>query len=780
MKLKRILSSVSLVFVLTTTVFLSSFLSLQAQSYKKSVELNDSLVQFTQKKTFKYAGDKLMTLESFPDTVKQTQLLTIKLLNPDFSLFKTFSRELPIDMYIMYYHNGVDVMEVMENEKPVFYWRYSHEKEIDHSYYSYSTVLNEASDSLYSIPVSFHGAKIFENNGVTKIVGETVTQDTIHYQVGDWYGWYTMQVQTSSIYDLKTGMKECAFPKGTMFSQVAVVNDTARIYTHNDNMTNFLTEYHPMGSESTCMKALVYNMDYSVYKEMDYSFASIGLVKNDINYATLYQPVYNGKNDIYFLHSFSSYVKDEQGGILGYSYRSLLTDKNGALVKLMDNPTDTPSSAIWLPSRNESVFISYSGVVFSCPTVDSIGKVTDYTVKEDGSVVFVQVLNDSVRILNEQLNAINSFPALSSEWSLSDFSQKNVVADDLLDLVFHNNNDGVKVVNENGKLLVNEPDSAWKMNFMDRTPIFLMEKGHKYANLVDDSLGLWYRVAPLTAGARHENSLINAFMPISLQVYRQTSDSIFLVDSVLETGYYEGLLPEGTYFVRTVSDSLPSTYYPSALLWENATPIEFMTDSLPILTITQPANPQPRPLSNEGSIIGSLICDQPELLWAIEQNQQVRVYAVVSGTNMVLAVDSLSNMTFELNHLTYGSYDVLMDIPGKPMLNITTIMLYPTHKQEVMEFSLVKNGISVEVVTGLTKQTANNSFAIVPNPASDFIKFDVAFEGSSIELFDMTGRSVLSTTIQGRQVQVKQLPKGLYLVRVQSKEGVVRSTLRKK
>lgn len=774
--MKRILSSVPLFFLLLTWVFTCTVQNTQAQSYKKGVELNDSLVQYAQKKTFKHAGDKLMTLESFPDTVKKTQLLTIKLLNPDFSTFRTFSRELPIDKYVMYYHNGVDVMEIMENDKPVFYWRYTSEDENDGVYFRYSTVLNESNDSLYSIPVSFHGVKVFENGDTTKIVGEHLEVDTIHYQVDDWSGWYTMEIQTSSIYDLKTGVKELTFPRGTVFSQVAVVNDSARILTQNNNMEMYINEYHPMGSESTCMKAQVYNMDYSLYKELDYSFSSIGLNLDNLNSAFMYEPLYDGHN-VYFKHYFMSYIKDGYGGVIGDDNVYLLTDINGTLVKRLDNPTHVPENALWLPSKKETVFFNYNGVMLSCPDVDSIGTFTDYTVKEDGTVIFTRVMEDSVRLLNEDMSVIGSFPALTNEWTLSDFSQKKVVADELLEWVFYNYNNGVKVLNENGEVMVNEPDSTWKMDFMDYTPIFLLEKGNKYANLVDESLGVWYRVAPLRAQVMQDETLL----PTSLQVYRQQNDSLFLVDSVIETGYYDGLLPEGTYFVRTVSDSLISMYYPSALLWEDATPIAFITDSLPVLNINQQPTPQPRPLTNEGLITGTLTCDQPELLWAINNNQHVRVYAVISGTNTVLAVDSLSNdMTFELNHLTYGSYDVLMDIPGKPMLNNYAFMLDPSHKQEVLEFSLVKNGITVDVITGLTKPSSNTSFSIVPNPASDRIRFDASYEGCSIELFDMAGRSVLSTTIKGGEVRINQLTEGLYMVRVQSKSGIVRSMLKKK
>jgi len=123
---------------------------------------------------------------------------------------------------------------------------------------------------------------------------------------------------------------------------------------------------------------------------------------------------------------------------------------------------------------------------------------------------------------------------------------------------------------------------------------------------------------------------------------------------------------------------------------------------------------------------------------------------------------------------------VLMDIPGKPMLNRYGFMLYPGHLQEVFEFSLVKNGISVDVITKLTKPSSNNTFSIVPNPASDRIRFNDSFEGCAIELFDMAGRRVLSSTIQGGEVSINQLSNGLYMVRVQSKEGIVRSMLTKK
>lgn len=779
MKSKRILSSVSLVFVLATTVFLGSFSSIQAQSYKKGVELNDTLVQYTQKKSFKYAGDKLMIYEALQDTSKKTQLITIKLLNPDFTTFKTFSRELPIDKYVMFFHNGVDVIEQMEGDKPAYYWRYTTDMydEINGRFHNYTTVLNENSDSLFSFEVDFHGARTFENSNSIKIVGESFFTERIYEPGGSEYDYYDMDVWTSYIYDVKTGFKEFTFPTGTQFKDIAIVNDSAFIITQNNNMEMFRNAYHPNGSEATCMKMRVYNMDYSVNRELDYSFSSLGFDKDDINYVTLYDLLSDGHN-LYFLHSFDLYIKDEQGGVLGYTDHYVLTDKNGVFVKRLDNPTQVPYSALWLPSRNGTFFTNYNGVLFSCPQADSLTRFDTYTIKEDSSVVFANIQEDSIRLFNErfeQFNAIESFPGISDEWSLSDFSQKNVSDDDLLELVFRNNNNGVKVLNENGKVLVNEPDSAWKISFMENAPIFLKEDGHKYANLVDENLGLWYRTAPLKAEVRQDNMLL----PLSLQVYREVDDSVFMVDSVKETGMYEGFLPEGTYFVRTVSDSLPSTYYPSALLWEDATPIEFTTDSLDVLTINQPSKPEPLSPTNEGSISGTLTSAIPALLWAIDP-KDVRVYVVPSGSRNVIAMDSLDDMTFEMNHLPYGTYELYVDIPGKEHLTTTTCLLTSEQKQCEVGFTVSNNGISGTVITGLTKQSRNNSFAVVPNPASERIQFNAAFEGCMIELFDMAGRNVLSTSIQGGEVRINQLPEGMYMVRVQSKEGVLRSTLLKK
>jgi hypothetical protein len=58
-----------------------------------------------------------------------------------------------------------------------------------------------------------------------------------------------------------------------------------------------------------------------------------------------------------------------------------------------------------------------------------------------------------------------------------------------------------------------------------------------------------------------------------------------------------------------------------------------------------------------------------------------------------------------------------------------------------------------------------NAWSISPNPASDFISVNgTAGENAELQMFDLTGKLVLSqTVISGQQVSVAELPVGVYL-----------------
>jgi hypothetical protein len=72
-------------------------------------------------------------------------------------------------------------------------------------------------------------------------------------------------------------------------------------------------------------------------------------------------------------------------------------------------------------------------------------------------------------------------------------------------------------------------------------------------------------------------------------------------------------------------------------------------------------------------------------------------------------------------------------------------------------------------VTDISEKTKINSPVIFPNPASDFVTFNIedGSNQSSICIYDLNGREVLSQTVGNNvPVSVKELSKGLYIYRI--------------
>lgn len=85
--------------------------------------------------------------------------------------------------------------------------------------------------------------------------------------------------------------------------------------------------------------------------------------------------------------------------------------------------------------------------------------------------------------------------------------------------------------------------------------------------------------------------------------------------------------------------------------------------------------------------------------------------------------------------------------------------------KEIYYYSTTNVGIPDNLKMGLS---------IFPNPAKDFITFDIdnISSSSTIEIFDIQGRKVLSQLIpKNKQISVKHLTKGLYLYKIRSNDN---------
>lgn len=76
---------------------------------------------------------------------------------------------------------------------------------------------------------------------------------------------------------------------------------------------------------------------------------------------------------------------------------------------------------------------------------------------------------------------------------------------------------------------------------------------------------------------------------------------------------------------------------------------------------------------------------------------------------------------------------------------------------------------------GLQNVNASYDIQVYPNPASDYlhVKMDRRTENTKLEIFDMTGRKLISNELANKEsdIPVTSLPAGLYIVRIHNAEG---------
>lgn len=748
-----------------------------AQTYQPGVGLDDSLVVFVKKCTFPQAGEKLMTVSVEQDTTAKSQAITVHLYNPDLSLYRTFGTTRPMTDWIMYMHNGMDVIEHQTNGLPVYYWMLTSVSDLDTTYTNYTTVFDESNRPLLTLPVSFHGHQTFISDGRLKIAGDRVTWDTIHYTNDEWTGWYTMQYATTSIYDVANKVKEATFPLGTRLKRVLTVNDSLLLFTENVNMTYYLDE-HPKGSKATCLNMTVYGADYQPIKTLDFDIDLFGAPnKEAINFVTAWEPLFDGER-LFFAHQMNYYIKDDQGLILENRDRIFLTDANGQPIANSHKTDNYPTEAIWLPNRKENAFMSYNGLVMN-GALDSLLSCNEAVMTESDSVLFIQQLNTDLHIYDETFTRIQTLTLPEGNWTYNNGTQFAVNNDSLIELIFTDWNNGLCIINEQGKVLVNAPELHALLEIGAYKPLTVREKDQRYANILDEDHLLWQRKAILSAKA----VIGEATMPLRVQLFELINGQPVLKEASAETGLFDTSLPEGAYVLRTQpKDQYPGTYYPSGLLWEEAKVLSFTTDSAVSVTISQlPALPTMSTL-DAGVIHGTIlhIAQNPIFINAPASHrssapqspfEQAHIYLKRVDDQALTAQSAVNIDTYRMENLPLGHYQVLVDMPGKPMLETALVQLTETNKTISLNFLVDTGGIRVGYNSAIQSiKTAD--FTVYPNPAIDHLQFDSKWEGCRLDVCDLSGRLLQSTTITNSRVGVSALMPGLYLLRLHTPEGI--------
>jgi len=82
--------------------------------------------------------------------------------------------------------------------------------------------------------------------------------------------------------------------------------------------------------------------------------------------------------------------------------------------------------------------------------------------------------------------------------------------------------------------------------------------------------------------------------------------------------------------------------------------------------------------------------------------------------------------------------------------------------------TVTQNGIT----TGLST-ISEKEFVIYPNPASTVLCFNSKAENVKISIFDLNGKLVLNKQMNSNQINISDLPKGFYAIRIENSRGIV-------
>jgi hypothetical protein len=94
---------------------------------------------------------------------------------------------------------------------------------------------------------------------------------------------------------------------------------------------------------------------------------------------------------------------------------------------------------------------------------------------------------------------------------------------------------------------------------------------------------------------------------------------------------------------------------------------------------------------------------------------------------------------------------------------------------------IVTNTYTTTVQSNLsTAETVTEEFSIYPNPVKDVLHFKTKERIVKAEVYDLSGRIVRSSGVSQNSVDLSELPKGNYLIRIYTKDQIIIKKLIKK
>jgi len=643
----------------------------------------------------------------------------LNLYEPDLNLIKSFALRLPVEeAQLNYWAGGLELVNSLVNDtlKQFLIYKFS---VYDSAYVSQFTdetwsvfvgVLDESGDSLFTVLSNFHGFETFEVNGQVKLaVNRACSKDTAFFGGGSWY---TTDVYTGQVYDLSTGALELQMPHGIMYEGITFDEGQRRILGRNNNIA---AAYEHLYKE---YDLLLYNLDGSLYKTAVDSLS------------------YYGIGEFYYLSSVGQYCMKEKYSNTIYS----LPDYEG-----------------WV-----------SGGIF----YDSQGlaKLVDYN-------------NDTVRIYNEDRSLYKSLAFEQDNMhSVVWADMYDIVSDDKIEIVRECPNGGLQIFTEDGDTIFENWDlKLVENNDFSGGKVVLRFPDENYGRLIAtdmndfDYFTSYYKVGNLPVIAQMGRTPGND----NIELLGLGEEGFIILDTLeLIDGRGVFVVGEGEYALRSQgklqSETLRSlsTYFPSELLWENAGIVSFTTDEIDALiisiqtvdlSVSAGASGQIRGtirlIDNEGGLRSAALPAYDLYLVASSDHSQVKSFTTNNEEGAYL-----------FDRIPAGSYDVLLNVEGKAMTSVNTVVLSSDASiVESVDYEITGEGIVATMQSSIERVRPKAPGSYLIHQGNTLLISGI--EGTiQVRIIDLSGRVLLNAQTNRGQVDVSGLQSGIYLLELQAGE----------
>ena len=245
-------------------------------------------------------------------------------------------------------------------------------------------------------------------------------------------------------------------------------------------------------------------------------------------------------------------------------------------------------------------------------------------------------------------------------------------------------------------------------------------------------------------------------------------------------GYYHfNGVQQGTYLVKAAlspnsasySSHLP-TYYVNALHWLYGVDVNVNGNvygkNITLISGFNPGGP--------GFIGGNVLQGANKSGPALSD---VSVLLLDDQDNPIQHASTDGNGAYSFSNLAYGTYKVIVEIPG--LASTPQLITIGPNNEDETEVSFEVNTTSVTAL-GIEDHQQVAIKGLYPNPTKGILNLDLAFEQAaevSITLINLVGQEILLKQVEatgGTEVislDVKQVPAGVYMLKVQSGNTVL-------